>query len=88
MESNIVACVRNNISGYVCYVNCDICKVFAVSTTIFVIYSTICYRFFPVNNISNYIFTIAASLVFMAWFFAWGNHATEGCQWKSIYDEE
>lgn len=63
-------------------------KVFAVSTTIFVIYSTICYRFFPVNNISNYIFTIAASLVFMVWFFAWGNHATEGCQWKSIYDEE
>jgi len=61
-------------------------KVFAVSMTIFVIYSTISYGFLQISSMANYVFNIAASLVFMVWFFVWGTHATEGHEWKSIYD--
>ena len=62
-------------------------KVFAISATIFVIYSTFCYGFLQVTSIASYVFTITASLVFMTWFFAWGNNATKGYEWKSIYAE-
>jgi transcriptional regulator with XRE-family HTH domain len=62
-------------------------KVFAISATIFVIYSTFCYGFLQVTSIASYVFTICASLVFMTWFFAWGNYATKGYEWKSIYAE-
>ena len=61
-------------------------KVFAVSMTIFVIYSTISYGFLQISSMANYVFNIAASLVFMVWFFVWGTHATEGHEWKRIYD--
>jgi transcriptional regulator with XRE-family HTH domain len=63
-------------------------KIFAVSLTIFVIYSTLTYGFLQVNSIPNYVFTISASLVFMTWFLAWGRHATTGYEWKSIYSDE
>ena len=63
-------------------------KIFAVSLTIFVIYSTLSYGFLQVNSIPNYVFTISASLVFMTWFLAWGRHATTGYEWKSIYADE
>ena len=63
-------------------------KIFAVSLTIFVIYSTLSYGFLQVNSIPNYVFTISASLVFMTWFFEWGRHATAGHEWKSIYADE
>ena len=62
-------------------------KVFAISATIFVIYSTFCYGFLQVTSIASYVFTICASLVFMTWFFAWGNNAPKGHEWKSIYAE-
>jgi transcriptional regulator with XRE-family HTH domain len=63
-------------------------KIFAVSLTIFVIYSTLSYGFLQVSSIPNYVFTISASLVFMTWFFEWGRHATAGYEWKSIYSDE
>ena len=63
-------------------------KIFAVSLTIFVIYSTLSYGFLQVSSIPNYVFTISASLVFMTWFFEWGRHATSGYEWKSIYADE
>ena len=63
-------------------------KVFAISLTIFVIYSTFCYGYLQIDSMASYVFTIAASLVFMTWFFAWGNNATKGHKWKSIYEEE
>ena len=63
-------------------------KVLAVTATIFVIYSTICYGFMQVDSMANYIFTILASIIFMVWFYTWGRHATRGYEWKSIYEEE
>lgn len=63
-------------------------SVFAVSTAIFVIYSTISYGFLHVNSIANYVFTISGCLVFMFWFFAWGRNATKGHEWKSIYETD
>lgn len=62
-------------------------KVFAITLTIFVIYSTFCYGFLQITTPASYVFTIVASLVFMTWFFAWGNNATKGHEWKSIYAE-
>lgn len=61
--------------------------IFAISTTIFVIYSTFCYGFLHINTIASYVFTISASLVFMIWFFAWGKHATEGHEFVPINPE-
>ena len=63
-------------------------NVFAVSMIIFVIYSTISYGFLQISSMANYVFNIAASLLFMAWFFVWGTHATAGHEWKSIYDTD
>ena len=63
-------------------------KIFAISLTIFVIYSTFCYGYLQINSMASYVFTIASSLLFMTWFFAWGNNATKGHKFKSIYAEE
>ena len=63
-------------------------KIFAISLTIFVIYSTFCYGYLQIDSMASYVFTIASSLLFMTWFFAWGNNATKGHQFKSIYAEE
>ena len=63
-------------------------NVFAVSMVIFVIYSTISYGYLNISSMANYVFNIAASLLFMAWFFVWGKHATAGHEWKSIYDND
>ena len=62
-------------------------KIFAITLTIFVIYSTFCYGFLQITSTASYLFTITASLVFMMWFFAWGTNATKGHEWKSIYEE-
>ena len=59
-------------------------RIFAISTTIFVIYSTFCYGFLQITSMASYVFTILASLVFMTWFFAWGNHATDGHEFVPI----
>ena len=59
-------------------------KIFAISTAIFVIYSTFCYGFLQITSIASYVFTISASLVFMTWFFAWGKHATAGHEFVPI----
>ena len=59
-------------------------KIFAISTAIFVIYSTFCYGFLQITSIASYVFTISASLVFMTWFFAWGKHATVGHEFVPI----
>ena len=61
--------------------------IFAISTSIFVIYSTFCYGFLHITSVASYVFTIAASLVFMTWFFAWGKHATEGHEFVPTYPE-
>lgn len=63
-------------------------KIFAISLTIFVIYSTFCYGYLQIDSMASYVFTIASSLLFMTWFFAWGNNATKGHKFKSIYAEE
>ena len=63
-------------------------KIFAISLTIFVIYSTFCYGYLQIDSMASYVFTIASSLLFMTWFFAWGNNATKGHNFKSIYAEE
>ena len=63
-------------------------KIFAISLTIFVIYSTFCYGYLQIDSMASYVFTIASSLLFMTWFFAWGNNATKDHKWKSIYPEE
>ena len=63
-------------------------KIFAISLTIFVIYSTFCYGYLQIDSMASYVFTIASSLLFMTWFFAWGNNATKGHTFKSIYAEE
>lgn len=62
-------------------------KIFAISLSIFVIYSTFCYGFLQINTIASYVFTICASLVFMTWFFAWGKHATAGHEFIPINSE-
>ena len=62
-------------------------KIFAISITIFVIYSTFCYGFLQITSMASYVFTISASLIFMTWFFAWGNHATEGHEFVPINSE-
>ena len=62
-------------------------KVFAIALTIFVIYSTFCYGYLQIDSMASYVFTIASSLLFMGWFFAWGHNATKGHVWKSIYEE-
>ena len=59
-------------------------RIFAISTTIFVIYSTFCYGFLQITSMASYVFTISASLVFMTWFFAWGKHATFGHEFVPI----
>ena len=63
-------------------------KIFAISLTIFVIYSTFCYGSLQIDSMASYVFTIASSLLFMTWFCAWGNNATKGHKFKSIYAEE
>lgn len=62
-------------------------KVMAICSVIYLLYSIVCFGILNVTSIANYIFTFFASFVILIWFLHWGNSATKGYEWKSIYAE-